>query len=275
MSTLAAAARRFDSTRNWKGSSAKAVPAQAIKTVQVDNRGSLIWLDPGIEAVGAATDCVKQITIGSEPVRQMVRLGPSTNASQARFPSRGAARRLSCPCTGDVPDDREQTPKATASCPTVISSTRGVGSRVCGISFRKRQPPTGPYCSRWTSERATPNGSLAVAFGDNNHRHDFASSIRLRFHDSKAKMGPFVSANESRNTIEVSCVAEGAKKQRRWVYHVVKETVIATEAGKAIGVKDIPKGALLFMTISVEDPNTVIRIELIERDQPNTAPDDE
>jgi RNA polymerase sigma factor (sigma-70 family) len=67
----------------------------------------------------------------------------------------------------------------------------------------------------------------------------------------------FVSANEARNTIDVSAGEKPARK----VYHLVKETVAVTASGKAILVKDIPKDAQLLLTRSVQDANTVIRIE--------------
>ncbi len=76
----------------------------------------------------------------------------------------------------------------------------------------------------------------------------------------------FVSANETRNTIEVNYENNDTplrKKHERRVYHLVKETVVVTEGGKAIRVNDIPNNALLFLTRSVQDANTVIRIEVI------------
>ncbi len=69
----------------------------------------------------------------------------------------------------------------------------------------------------------------------------------------------FVSANQTRNTIEV----RSDKKDQRRIYHLVKETLVVTEDGKPISVNDIPQDTLLFLTRSVQDANTVIRIEAI------------
>lgn len=73
----------------------------------------------------------------------------------------------------------------------------------------------------------------------------------------------YVSANEARNTI---AVIAGRKDERR-VYHLVKETEVTTASGKATRVQDFKEGTLLLLTLSVEDANTVIRIEALLLDK--------
>ncbi len=68
----------------------------------------------------------------------------------------------------------------------------------------------------------------------------------------------YVSANAARNTITVTV----GKKAERKVYHLVKETEVKA-AGKAARLQDLEKGATLLLTLSVEDANTVIRIEAV------------
>jgi len=67
----------------------------------------------------------------------------------------------------------------------------------------------------------------------------------------------FVSANTARNTIAVTAGPKG----ERSVYHLVKETEVLTDRGKAGRITDLTEGAMLLLTRSVEDVNTVIRIE--------------
>jgi RNA polymerase sigma factor (sigma-70 family) len=69
----------------------------------------------------------------------------------------------------------------------------------------------------------------------------------------------FVSANAARNTITVIA---GRKDERR-IYHLVKETEVITDRGKPARVQDLKEGTLLLLTRSVEDTNTVIRIETL------------
>jgi hypothetical protein len=71
-----------------------------------------------------------------------------------------------------------------------------------------------------------------------------------------------VSVNEARNTLTVIA---GRKDERR-VYHLLRETEVMTASGKATRVKDLKADTLLLLTLSVEDPNTVIRIEAISPD---------
>src|SRR5262249_55393711 len=68
-----------------------------------------------------------------------------------------------------------------------------------------------------------------------------------------------VSVNEARNTVTVIA---GRKDERR-VYHLLKETEVMTAGGKAAGLKDLKEGMLLLLTRSVEDANTVLRIEIL------------
>lgn len=73
----------------------------------------------------------------------------------------------------------------------------------------------------------------------------------------------YVSANEARNTITVIA---GRKDERR-VYHLVKETEVVSADGKTARVKDLREGTMLLLTRSVEDANTVIRIEIMPPDK--------
>jgi hypothetical protein len=68
----------------------------------------------------------------------------------------------------------------------------------------------------------------------------------------------YVSANGARNTITVTA----GKKAEKKVYHLVEETEVKA-AGKAARVQDLQTGATLLLTLSVEDANTVIRIETV------------
>jgi hypothetical protein len=72
-----------------------------------------------------------------------------------------------------------------------------------------------------------------------------------------------LSTNEARNTITV----RAGRKDERKVYHLVKETEVKTARGDAARVKDLQEGALLLLTRSVEDANTVIRIEVVSPDK--------
>ena len=72
----------------------------------------------------------------------------------------------------------------------------------------------------------------------------------------------YVSANGARNTITVTA----GKKAERKIYHLVKETEVKA-AGKAARVQDLEKGAALLLTLSVEDANTVVRIEAVPPDK--------
>lgn len=45
----------------------------------------------------------------------------------------------------------------------------------------------------------------------------------------------------------------------------MKETEVTTDTGKAARIQDLKEGTLLLLTRSVQDPNTVIRIEVLPR----------
>ena len=68
----------------------------------------------------------------------------------------------------------------------------------------------------------------------------------------------YVSANGGRNTITVTA----GKKGERKVFHLVKETEVKA-AGRGARLQDLQTGAALLLTLSVEDANTVIRIETV------------
>ena len=80
--------------------------------------------------------------------------------------------------------------------------------------------------------------------------------------DGGTTKGRFVSANPARNTI---VVARGEKKIERKTYHLVKETEVLTESGKAARIADLAAGAALVLTLSVEDANTVVRIRTFSK----------
>ena len=44
-------------------------------------------------------------------------------------------------------------------------------------------------------------------------------------------------------------------------FHLVKETEVRTDRGKLARVQEFKEGAALLLTLSIEDPNTAIRIE--------------
>ena len=68
-----------------------------------------------------------------------------------------------------------------------------------------------------------------------------------------------------------SLPSERLQKDERKIYHLVKETEVITESGKAARVKDLKGGTMLLLTLSVEDPNTVIRIEPLPPDKQKEA----
>jgi RNA polymerase sigma factor (sigma-70 family) len=74
--------------------------------------------------------------------------------------------------------------------------------------------------------------------------------------DGGATQGRLLLLNTARNTIRVTV---GEKDTR--VYHLVKETQVLTTGGKAVGITELKEGTMLQLTKSVEDANTVIRIE--------------
>jgi hypothetical protein len=80
--------------------------------------------------------------------------------------------------------------------------------------------------------------------------------------DGGAVRGRYLSMNELRRTITVTA----GKKEERKVFHLVKETEVIA-AGKAARLKDLEESAALLLTLSVEDANTVIRIEPVPPDQ--------
>jgi RNA polymerase sigma factor (sigma-70 family) len=69
----------------------------------------------------------------------------------------------------------------------------------------------------------------------------------------------YVSSNEARKTI---AVIAGRKDERR-VYHLVKETETIAADGKTVNVSNLKEATLLLLTLSVQDSNTVVRIEAI------------
>jgi RNA polymerase sigma factor (sigma-70 family) len=69
--------------------------------------------------------------------------------------------------------------------------------------------------------------------------------------------GQYVSANAARNTITA------ITRDKRRIFHLVKETEVIGEGGKVARVQDLKEGAMLLLTLSVEDANTVIRIEAL------------
>jgi RNA polymerase sigma factor (sigma-70 family) len=82
--------------------------------------------------------------------------------------------------------------------------------------------------------------------------------------DGGTVRGRYVSANESRNTIAVVV----GKKDERKNYHLVKETEVLNETGKAARVKDLKEGTKLLLTLSAEDVNTTVRIETLPSESP-------
>jgi hypothetical protein len=83
-----------------------------------------------------------------------------------------------------------------------------------------------------------------------------ASSVSV---DGGVTQGEFWSANLERNTI---LVLAGRNMQRR-VYHLLKDTRVSSNDGAPIRVQDLKQGMKLLMTRSVEDENTVIRIQAL------------
>jgi hypothetical protein len=81
-----------------------------------------------------------------------------------------------------------------------------------------------------------------------------ASSVSV---DGGTAQGEFWSANLERNTI---LVLAGRNMQRR-VYHLLKDTRVTNNDGTPIRVQDLKPGMKLLMTRSVEDENTVVRIQ--------------
>lgn len=73
----------------------------------------------------------------------------------------------------------------------------------------------------------------------------------------------YVSADAARNTI---AVVAGKKDEMR-IYHLVKETEVVTSSGKTGRLSDLKEGALLLLTRSAVDSNTVIRIEILSPDK--------
>lgn len=67
----------------------------------------------------------------------------------------------------------------------------------------------------------------------------------------------YVSTNPVRNTI---AVLVGDKKERN-IYHLIRETEVLTETGRPARVQDLKDGTEVLLTRSVEDVNTVIRIQ--------------
>jgi hypothetical protein len=75
--------------------------------------------------------------------------------------------------------------------------------------------------------------------------------------DGGTQQGRFASANPARNTVTVIAGKAGQRK----TYHLVKESEVIAGGGKPGRVSDLKEGTMLQLTLSVEDPNTVIRIE--------------
>ncbi len=96
-----------------------------------------------------------------------------------------------------------------------------------------------------------PGHRVAVRF-----RGKEVAGIRI---DGGLTRGWYVSANEGRHTVTVATSAKDEQKQ----YHLVPETEITAADGGPMPLKDLVPGALLLLTRSVEDPNTVIRIEMM------------
>jgi RNA polymerase sigma factor (sigma-70 family) len=77
--------------------------------------------------------------------------------------------------------------------------------------------------------------------------------------DGGTAQGRFVFANEARNTI----VVLSDQKDERRVFHLLKETQVLAANGKAVRTRDIKSGTPVVLTRSVEDANTVVRIQVV------------
>lgn len=79
--------------------------------------------------------------------------------------------------------------------------------------------------------------------------------------DGGTVQGEFLSANLERNTVTVIA---GRDLSRR-VYHLLKTTTVTEGDRKTLLVRDLKPGTKLLMTRSVEDDNTVVRIQVLSK----------
>lgn len=75
--------------------------------------------------------------------------------------------------------------------------------------------------------------------------------------------GRLLSANGDRQTVTV--MTEGTNE--RSIYHLVRETEVVAGDGKPCRVRDLQAGGMLLLKLSVEDRNTVIRVEPAPSDE--------
>ena len=75
--------------------------------------------------------------------------------------------------------------------------------------------------------------------------------------DGGTVQGVFMSSHKTRNTIAIRI--QGEKNPR--FFHLVKETEVLSEDGKTIGIQDFKHGTFVLLTLSVEDVNTIIRVQ--------------
>jgi hypothetical protein len=83
-----------------------------------------------------------------------------------------------------------------------------------------------------------------------------AASISV---DGGTSQGEFLAANLERNTITVIA----GRNLTKQVYHLLKTTKVTGADGKVMLAKDLKPGTKLFLTRSVEDDHTAIRIQAL------------
>jgi hypothetical protein len=84
-------------------------------------------------------------------------------------------------------------------------------------------------------------------------------NVRTKLAD--LKLGSRLSLNYEGDKL-VSIAADGGTvKKERKIYHLIKETEVLTEEGKPARLRDLKEGTEVLITRSVEDVNTVIRIQ--------------